>query len=152
MTRDRDCGHAHAPAPTHPQPTTPAVTAVMRANKKTDTLPEMRLRRELHRRGLRFRKHLQIRTTDLTVRPDLVFTRRRVAVFVDGCFWHSCPQHGTRPSANSSYWDPKLQRNRMRDARVNEALRCAGWTVLRIWEHADAESAADKIAAAIARG
>jgi DNA mismatch endonuclease, patch repair protein len=140
---------ARAPAASYPTPTTPAVTAVMRANKKSDTLPEVRLRQELHRRGFRFRKHLQIRTTKLVVRPDLVFTRRRVVVFVDGCFWHSCPWHGTRPSSNTDYWDAKLQRNRTRDAYVNRTLRSAGWTVLRVWEHADAESAADKVAAAL---
>jgi DNA mismatch endonuclease, patch repair protein len=135
----------------HPAPTTPAATAVMRANKKCDTLPEVRLRRELHRRGYRYRKHLQIRTDDLSVRPDLVFTRRRIAVFVDGCFWHSCPEHGTQPMSNSSYWDAKLQRNRIRDAHVNDSLRASGWTVLRIWEHANVDAAADEVATVVSR-
>src|SRR5687767_14914129 len=108
-----------------------AVTAVMRANKKRDTLPETRLRQSLHRAGLRFRKHLEIRADALAVRPDVVFTRRRVAVFVDGCFWHSCPEHGTKPRSNSSYWAAKLQRNQARDVAVNAALERNGWRVIR---------------------
>src|SRR5688572_22759595 len=109
----------------------------MRANTKADTTPELRLRRELHRRGLRFRKHFRIRAAGVVVRPDVVFTRQRMAVFVDGCFWHSCPTHGTQPATNATYWQAKFQHNRIRDERVNEALRSDGWEVLRIWEHAD---------------
>lgn len=69
------------------------------------------------------------------MRPDIVFTRKRVAIFVDGCFWHSCPEHGRQPTANTGYWSPKLARNRERDRQNTEALESAGWTVLRVWEH-----------------
>lgn len=103
----------------------------MRANPRRDTKPEIALRSLLHRRGLRFRKDLPIRLPERTVRPDIVFTRQHLAVFVDGCFWHCCPIHGTRPKANTGYWRPKLERNVERDRIVNEQLRSAGWAVLR---------------------
>jgi DNA mismatch endonuclease, patch repair protein len=69
------------------------------------------------------------------VRPDFVFAKRRVAVFVDGCFWHGCPQHATHPRGNAGFWKDKLGRNRWRDLEVNATLRRTGWRVLRIWEH-----------------
>ena len=81
------------------------------------------------------------------VRPDIVFTRRHFAVFVDGCYWHACPEHGTRPSHNRGYWDDKLARNVARDHSVNQALSSAGWHVIRIWEHEDPRAAAARIAA-----
>ena len=71
----------------------------------------------------------------LTVRPDFVFPKQRVAVFVDGCFWHGCPKHATQPKNNRAFWRKKLAGNKARDARVNRALRRAGWRVVRIWEH-----------------
>jgi DNA mismatch endonuclease (patch repair protein) len=86
----------------------------------------------------------------LRCRVDVVFTRVRVAVFIDGCFWHSCPEHGTSPEVNTEYWAAKLARNRERDARNNEALEAAGWHVVRVWEHEDPEVAAARIAAAVA--
>src|SRR5205085_2043641 len=117
----------------YPLPSSPAASAVMRANKRENTRPEARLRSALHRRGFRFRKHLPIEAGELRVRPDVVFTRQRVAVFVDGCFWHDCPIHGNAPRANAVYWRMKLARNRVRDGTVNDALRRSGWTVLRVW-------------------
>ena len=84
------------------------------------------------------------------VRPDVVFTRRRVAVFVDGCFWHVCPQHGRQPTTNEWYWTPKLRRNLDRDARVNAALAAAGWTVVRVWEHVSPSEAVEVIEQALA--
>jgi DNA mismatch endonuclease (patch repair protein) len=125
----------------HPAPSSQAVSAVMRGNRKIDTLPELRIRSELHRRGMRFRKHLRIRTDGTSVTPDIVFPRRRVAVFVDGCFWHGCSEHGTRPKTHASYWAGKLERNRERDARVDKALASTGWRVVRIWEHVSSEEA-----------
>lgn len=107
----------------------------MAAVRRTDTKPELALRSALHRDGLRFRKDFPIRLDGARARPDIVFTRARIAVFVDGCFWHSCPQHGTRPATNTDYWNPKLERNAARDRRNTEALTSAGWTVIRIWEH-----------------
>lgn len=120
----------------------------MRGNKRSDTRPEVALRRALHRRGLRFRKDFAITTHRMSIRPDIVFTKSRVAVFVDGCFWHGCPVHGRVPGGqNASYWADKMQRNRERDERQNEALREAGWRVVRVWEH---ESDFDAVTAVMA--
>ena len=107
----------------------------MRANRRVDTKPEVALRSELHRLGYRFRKDFRIDLDDIRVRPDIVFTRRMVAVFVDGCFWHVCPIHGRYPTANEWYWTPKLHRNIERDRAADQALTNAGWTVVRVWEH-----------------
>lgn len=129
----------------YPHPTSADVTTRMRANRGTDTKPEIAVRSALHRRGLRFRKHHPIRLPDRLVKPDIVFTRLKVAVFIDGCFWHGCPEHGTTPKANSAYWGPKLERNRERDVAVNAGLSKAGWHVVRAWEHESAGSIADRI-------
>lgn len=125
-----------------PPPSSPAITNNMRANKRVDTKPEIQVRSLLHRDGYRFRKDLVIKTADIRVRPDIVFTRQRVAVFIDGCFWHLCPDHGHVPRTNSHYWQPKLERNVARDERVNVSLRAAGWSVLRLWEHISPSEAA----------
>lgn len=132
---------------TYPVPSSAAVTAVMRGNRKRDTRPEVAIRSALHRRGLRFRKDLLLRVGDLRVRADVVFPRRRLALFVDGCFWHRCPEHGTSPRANAAYWGPKLDRNVERDRLQTAALRADGWTVVRAWEHEDPET----VAAAVER-
>ncbi len=121
----------------------------MRRNPRRNTGPEVALRSELHRRGLRFRKDLPLRVPGRVVRPDVVFTRSRLAVFVDGCFWHSCPIHGNQPRANTDYWRPKLARNVARDRAVDEALTGAGWRVLRAWEHEPPEEIAKRIHAAL---
>ena len=120
----------------------------MVGNRRRDTRPEVALRRELHRRGLRYRVDYSP-LPGLRCRVDLAFTRARVAVFVDGCFWHSCPEHGTRPRTNSDYWEAKLALNRARDARNNEALGLSGWRVVRVWEHEDHKAAADRIVDAL---
>jgi DNA mismatch endonuclease (patch repair protein) len=121
----------------------------MRANRKADTRPELALRSAMHRRGLRFRVRLAISAGGLRVVPDVVFTRARVAAFVDGCYWHSCPDHGVAPSANAAYWLPKLAGNIDRDRRVDVALAAEGWTVVRIWEH-EVTAGADRVAIAMA--
>jgi DNA mismatch endonuclease (patch repair protein) len=95
-----------------------------------DTRPEKELRSALWRAGLRYRKHAK-----LPGRPDLVFASARVAVFVDGCFWHRCPLHSTKPKANADFWQRKLRGNVDRDRRVDATLADLGWTVLRLWEH-----------------
>ncbi|MEE8600788.1 very short patch repair endonuclease [Euzebya tangerina] len=130
------------------EPTSPAASKMGRANRRRDTTPELRLRSALFARGLRFRVDLPIRTQVLprAVRPDVVFTRSRLAIFVDGCFWHRCPEHFVMPKSNLSYWRPKLEANVRRDHRVTSALADAGWTPLRFWEHEDAEEIADLIA------
>lgn len=96
-----------------------------------DTGPELLLRSALFAAGLRFRLNVRVEG----VRPDIVYGPKHVAVFVDGCFWHGCPLHGTKPGSNQSYWLPKLEANRARDARQTEKLERAGWTVIRLWEH-----------------
>lgn len=122
----------------------------MQANKRRDTGPERALRSAIHAAGYRYRCDYRI---DLPggkrVRPDIVFTRRRVVVFVDGCFWHSCPEHGSEPSTNPGYWRPKLARNRERDAENTAALEAAGWVVLRIWEHVPSPVALERVIAAV---
>jgi DNA mismatch endonuclease (patch repair protein) len=107
----------------------------MRANRGRDTGPERALRSALHASGLRFRVNTRIRAGDLWVRPDIVFTRQRVAVFVDGCFWHGCPQHASVPQANRAFWEQKLDRNQERDVEQTAALKSSDWAVVRLWEH-----------------
>ena len=108
----------------------------MRANRRMDTKPELALRSALHRRGYRFRKDYRLDLdAGARVRPDIAFTARRVAVFVDGCFWHACPEHGRNPAVNEWYWAPKLRRTVERDRAADAALAAAGWRVVRIWEH-----------------
>jgi DNA mismatch endonuclease, patch repair protein len=123
----------------------------MRAIGRKDTKPEKELRGLLHREGLRFRVDLPVRTSTGVVRPDVAFTKARLAVFVDGCYWHGCPEHGRVPTVNADYWGPKLARNVERDRANAEALEEIGWTVLRFWEHESAADAATNIQAALAR-
>lgn len=133
----------------YPHPSSPAARRTMQANRRRDTAPEIQLRRELHRRGLRYRVDMPVRAGGAKARPDLVFTRARVAVFVDGCFWHRCPEHGLEPRANSTYWKPKLAANVARDARNNADLAREGWLVVRVWEHEQVEIAAARGEAAV---
>jgi DNA mismatch endonuclease (patch repair protein) len=126
----------------------PARRRVMQANRSRDTQPELLLRSLLHARGLRFRVSVRP-LPDLRRTADIVFRPARVAVFVDGCFWHGCPKHGSQPRANSDYWAPKLARNVERDAETNSALEAAGWEVIRVWEHDDADQAAQRIAGVV---
>ena len=112
----------------------------MQGNRRRDTTPELALRSALHRRGRRFR--IQYPVPGRSRRSiDIAFTRVRLAVLVDGCFWHGCPMHGSSPKTNSTYWRAKVLRNQTRDAETDMALHEAGWTVLRIWEHASIEEA-----------
>ena len=131
----------------YPFPSSAAASAVMRANRKTDTGPERALRSALHRLGLRYRVDHRLRLPDRRpIRLDIAFTRAHIAVFVDGCFWHSCPDHGVVPVTNRSYWGPKLERNRQRDDEVDAALSAAGWAPVHVWEHEVPEAAAAAIA------
>jgi DNA mismatch endonuclease (patch repair protein) len=123
----------------------------MQGNRRRDTKPEMRVRRAVHALGLRYRVDVRP-LPDLNRRADLVFTRAKVAVFVDGCFWHGCPEHGTTAKKNASYWGAKIKRNRERDAETDRILSLAGWRTIRIWEHDDAHEAARKVAEEIAWG
>ena len=119
----------------------------MRAIRRRDTRFEMVVRSLLHARRLRFRVDMPIRLEGFRpIRPDIVFTRRGVAVFCDGCFWHGCPEHGQRPDIrNGHYWSPKIAGNMERDLQHTAALQEAGWTVLRFWEHEDQVTVADTI-------
>jgi len=114
-----------------------------------ESRPERALRSLLHSRGLRFRKHAPP-VPGLRCRADIVFTRARVAVFVDGCFWHRCPQHASSPKANAEWWRTKLDANVARDRRNDAILADAGWTVVRVWEHEEIERMADCVVAALA--
>lgn len=122
---------------------------------KASTAPELALRRALHAAGFRFRLHPQIAKG---CTPDLVLSRFRLAVFVDGCFWHGCPTHGRRTpwtGPNASLWEHKMQRNRANDERSTRLAQEAGWTVVRIWEHeitGDIAAAVDRVRAAVAGG
>jgi DNA mismatch endonuclease (patch repair protein) len=117
----------------------------MRAIRRRDSGAERALRSKLHAMGLRFRVDYPIPIHGRKPRADIVFTRRRLAVFVDGCFWHGCPIHGGRPKRNSIYWDAKIARNRERDAEQSARLAASGWTVVRVWEHEDPTIAAQHI-------
>ena len=103
--------------------------------KGKNTKPELALRAALWEAGLRYRVHFRMKGN-----PDIVFPKRKVAVFVDGCFWHACPVHSHMPKSNGTYWKAKFVRNMERDERVNATLRAEGWTVLRFWEHEVAAS------------
>jgi len=128
-------------------PTSASASKVMRANRKRDTGPELRLRSALHAKGLRYRLGVAIRAGHVRVVPDVVFRGPRLAVFVDGCFWHRCPAHGNDPRANITYWLPKLARNVDRDRRVDAGLAASGWLVVRVWEHEPVDEVAERVAA-----
>ncbi len=103
---------------------------VMSRIRGKNTKPELLLRKALWRRGLRYRLKI-----GLPGRPDLVFPGERIAIFVDGCFWHGCPEHSTKPKQNAVFWETKLALNIARDRKVNALLAEQGWTVVRFWEH-----------------
>jgi DNA mismatch endonuclease (patch repair protein) len=125
------------------QPLDSKTSARMARMPRRSTGPELAIRRELHRRGLRFR----VDHSALPGRPDIVFTRARLAVFVDGCFWHRCPEHGTLPRNNSQWWLAKLDRNVARDRSKDATLAELGWRVIHVWEHEPPTAAADRVEA-----
>lgn len=130
----------------------PVATSRRMSRQRTrDTEPEMLLRRELHRRGLRYRVDASLPGLPRR-RADILFTRAKVAVFVDGCFWHGCPEHKTAPAANGAWWAAKLARNVERDRETDAHLRSLGWTVLRFWEHEDIKHAATDIEQSVRLG
>jgi len=125
----------------NPPPSTDRISARMKRVRRADTKPELAVRRRLHALGLRYRVDTAP-IVGLRSRADVVFTRRRIAVFIDGCFWHACPTHGTMPKSNAEWWRNKLEANVRRDLAATEALKEAGWTVLRFWEHDDPDDVA----------
>ncbi len=124
-----------------PTPSSEQVSQQMKRMPRKDSVPEVRLRRELHSRGLRFRVNLR----GLPGTPDIAFTRAKIAVFVDGCFWHRCPEHGVLPKANRNWWREKLDRNVERDRRKDGELEELGWLSIHVWEHDDPSTVADGI-------
>lgn len=120
----------------------------MQGNKGRDTKPELALRRAVHALGLRYRVSIrplpEVRRT-----ADLVFSRVKVAVFLDGCFWHGCSKHHTKSRTNAEYWAEKVERNRARDRETDRILAEAGWLVIRIWEHEDPLCAAEEVARSV---
>jgi DNA (cytosine-5)-methyltransferase 1 len=127
-----------------PMPSSVEARSRMQATRQRDTTAEMALRRTLHAAGLRYRVDQAVLSGSKR-RADLVFRSERVAVFVDGCFWHGCPTHGTQPKANGSWWLDKLESNRSRDRDTDRRLTEAGWQVIRVWEHEAAAEAAARI-------
>lgn len=122
----------------------------MKANRRKDTKPELAVRRTLHALGFRFRVDYPIRLQrHRQIRPDVVFTRQLVALFVDGCWWHGCPEHGTEAATNAHYWGPKIEENRARDRRQVAALEAEGWTVIRVWSHEAPEAVARRVASVL---
>ncbi|MFG2997056.1 very short patch repair endonuclease [Streptomyces sp. NPDC048340] len=131
-------------------PSSPGVSARMSRQASRDTNPEMSVRRLLHASGLRYRVNFPVpgmrrRTI------DIAFTRAKIAIFLDGCFWHGCPEHATQPKANAQWWRSKLDTNMARDRETTAHLEAAGWMVLRFWEHESPASAADSIRSAAAQ-
>ncbi|WP_104814785.1 very short patch repair endonuclease [Kitasatospora sp. MMS16-BH015] len=134
-----------APVPESSWASSPATRKSMRANRAKDTKPELRLRSLLHRDGLRYRVSVRPVPT-LRRTADVVFTKAKVAVFVDGCYWHGCPEHGSLPATNRGFWTEKIKGNKARDAETVRLLEQAGWKVLRIWEHVPPEEGARLVA------
>lgn len=128
----------------HPPRPDARVSQRFSAQKTVDTRPEILLRKALHAHGLRFR--IQVPVPGLPRRRiDVALTRVKLAVFVDGCFWHGCPDHSVTPKTNTEWWLNKLARNRDRDRETNEHLARVGWTVLRLWEHIPPEEGANLV-------
>jgi DNA mismatch endonuclease (patch repair protein) len=125
-----------------------AARSKMLGNRRRDTAPELAVRRAVHALGLRYRVDARPLPT-FNRRADLVFSRQKVAVFIDGCYWHGCPDHGRTSATNSAYWAPKIRRNQERDAETTAELEAAGWTVVRIWEHEEIAKAVSRVVDAV---
>lgn len=132
------------------KPLSPAVSARMSRQASKDTAAELAVRRLLHAGGLRYRVEYPVPGMARR-RIDVAFTSVKLAVLIDGCFWHGCPQHATQPKSNAEWWRQKLDRNMARDAETTAHLVAAGWEVMRFWEHEVAEDVALRIAAAVTR-
>lgn len=131
-----------------PEPPSAETSGRMKRTRGRDTAPELAIRRAVHARGLRYRVDAAP-LPGLRRRADLVFKRAKVAVYVDGCFWHGCPQHGTAPKRNAEWWKAKLSANEERDRDTDRRLIAAGWLPLRVWEHEDPGAATKRIEKAV---
>jgi DNA mismatch endonuclease (patch repair protein) len=141
MSDEKPCRRRNAP-----EPSSTAARNRMRAARPRDTAAELALRSALDRLGLAYTTN-ESPLPDLRRRADIIFPTQRLAVFVDGCFWHGCPVHGTWPKQNAEFWREKIETNRRRDAETDRHLRSANWRVVRVWEHEDPDEAAARIAA-----
>lgn len=130
-----------------PSASSPAIEHRMKNQRRRDTKAELALRSELWRRGLRYR--VDVKVVGRRRRVDIAFTRAMVAVFVDGCFWHRCPDHASLPKANREWWKAKLDANERRDRDTDREMAAAGWLVIRVWEHEDPVIAANRVEAAV---
>jgi DNA mismatch endonuclease, patch repair protein len=130
--------------PPPPAATSASTLRSMQANRGRNTSVELSLRRALHAKGLRFRIHRQA-IPGLRCEPDILFPTPRVAVFVDGCWWHGCPEHWSPPNRNREWWTRKILLNTERDRRHDEILTAAGWCVVRIWEHQPVDEAVEHV-------
>ena len=133
-----------------PVASSPEALARMVSQRQRDTGPEIAIRRLLFARGFRYRVDAVL--PGMRRRADLLFPSARVAVFIDGCFWHGCPEHGTRPKSNAGWWAEKIEGNMRRDRDTDQRLAAAGWTAVRVWEHEPPDSAAHKVAKVVREG
>ena len=133
-----------------PAPASAVVRARFRRQGRRDTVPELAVRRRLHARGVRYRVDVRP-CRETRARGDIVWKRRKLVVFIDGCFWHACPACGHQPTANATWWAEKLAANVARDRRTDGVLTGLGWRVLRFWEHEDPDAVADAICAELGR-
>lgn len=131
-----------------PSASSEIVLARMKRQARENTRPELLVRRALHSAGFRYRVHYPVPGKPRR-KIDIAFTRAKVAVFIDGCFWHGCPIHSTLPNANAEWWRDKISANRRRDLNTNGLLREAGWLALRFWEHENAMDAASAVRRAV---
>jgi DNA mismatch endonuclease, patch repair protein len=146
MQGSSDDGFLGSPTSLPLAPADPAVRARFRQQLREGTRPEMSLRRELHRRGRRFRVQYAVAGLPRR-RVDIAFPKQHLAVFVDGCFWHGCPIHFIAPHANREWWLAKIAVNTARDRDTDERLLALGWVPLRLWEHVPSQVAADEVTA-----
>lgn len=133
------------------QPSSPEASRRMAKVRQKGTGAEIALCRGLHRRGLRYRINFEVLKQPRRV-ADIAFPNLKIAIFVDGCFWHGCPEHATWPKQNAEFWRKKIEANRARDADTNKRLLSAGWVVLRFWEHESPYEAADIVAQMVCMG
>ena len=131
------------------QPSSPEASRRMAKVRQKGTGAEIALRRDLYRRGLRYRVDFEVLKKPRRV-ADIAFPGLRIAIFIDGCFWHGCPEHATWPKQNAEFWRQKIEANCARDTDTNERLRNIGWTVLRFWEHESPIEATETVAQAVA--
>lgn len=138
--------------PPTPKASSHVAQQTMKANRRRDTAPERAVRRLLHRAGLRYRVDYAPDQTDRRRKADIVFTKQKIAIYIDGCFWHGCPVHYIEPRTNVDYWRPKIAGNIQRDQMTGERLLSLGWTVLRFWEHEKPGDIAALILTVVQRG